>query len=79
MNTYNYMKSTSNSKLIDRRMREDWQAAGEKDIYQRAREKVIDILENHKPAPLPDAVRDGIRSIVVDAENEVGVYQKAVK
>lgn len=77
--TYNYMKSTSHSKLIDRRMREDWQAAGEKDIYQRAREKVFDILDNHKPAPLSDDVRDGIHSIVVDAEKEVGVHQKAGK
>lgn len=77
--TYNYMKSISQSRLIDRRMREDWQETGEKDIYQRAREKVIDILENYKPAPLPDDVRDRISSIVVDAEKEMGAHQKAGK
>ena len=74
--TLNQMKSQSQSDLIDRRMREDWEASGSTDINQRAREKVIHILENHEPFPLSDDARNGIRSIVIDAEKELGVYQK---
>jgi len=74
--TYQYMKSQSQAYLLDRRMREDWEAAGKKDIYKRAHEKMIDILENYKPVPLPDAVRETIRSIVVESEKELVVNLK---
>lgn len=74
--TFNHMKSQSQSDLIDRRMREDWEVSGSTDIGKRAREKVIHILENHEPSPLPDDVCNGIRSIVTDAEKELGVSQK---
>jgi trimethylamine--corrinoid protein Co-methyltransferase len=70
------MKSQSQAYLLDRRMREDWEAAGSKDMYKRAHEKVIDILENYKPAPLLDDVRATIRSIVVESEKELGVTQE---
>ena len=73
--TFKHMKSQSQCDLIDRRMREDWEASGSKDINKRAWEKVTHILENHEPAPLPDDVRAGVRSIVIDAEKEMGVHQ----
>ena len=71
--TYKHMRTQSQPKLIDRRMREDWQAAGGKDIYQRALEEARYILENHKPDPLPDDVLAAIRSIVEEAEAELGI------
>jgi len=71
--TYQHMRMQSQPKLIDRRMREDWQAAGGKDIYQRALEEARYILENHKPDPLPDDVLAAIRSIVEEAEAELGI------
>ncbi len=74
--TYQHMKSQSQAYLLDRRMREDWEAAGRKDMYKRAHEKMIDILENYKPVPLPDAVRETIRSIVVESEKELVVNLK---
>lgn len=77
--TYKYMKSQSQARIIDRRMREDWQAAGGKDMYTRAHDKMIDILESYEPPPLPDDVRQAIRSIVVDSEKELGVYQEEEK
>jgi trimethylamine--corrinoid protein Co-methyltransferase len=70
------MKSQSQAYLLDRRMREDWEAAGSKDMYKRAHEKMIDILENHKPDPLPEDVLAAIRSIVEEAEAELGVRKK---
>jgi trimethylamine--corrinoid protein Co-methyltransferase len=71
--TYKHMRTQSQPKLIDRRMREDWQAAGSTDIYQRALEEARCILENHKPDPLPDDVLAAIRSIVEEAEAELGI------
>ena len=74
--TYKHMRTQSQPKLIDRRMREDWQAAGSTDIYQRALEEARYILENHKPDPLPDDVMAAIRSIVEEAEAELGIRTK---
>ena len=69
--TYQHMRTQSQPNLIDRRMREDWEASGRKDIYQRALEEARYILENHKPDPLPDDVLAAIRSIVEEAEAEL--------
>ncbi|UCG06650.1 MAG: trimethylamine methyltransferase family protein [Desulfobacterales bacterium] len=77
--TYRYMKSQSQAKLIDRRMREDWEAAGSPDMYQRAHDKVIEILDTYEPPPLPADVLTTIRSIVEEAEKEMGVYKKEEK
>ena len=74
--TYKHMRSQSQPKLIDRRMREDWEATGSKDIYQRSLEQARYILENHKPEPLSDDVLATIRSIVEEAEVELGVVAK---
>ena len=74
--TYNHMRSQSQPKLIDRRTREDWKAAGSTDIYQRALEEARYILENHKPDPLSDNVLTALRSIVEEAEEELGVSKK---
>ena len=75
-NTYKHMRSQSQPKLIDRRTREDWDAAGRTDIYERAMEEVRYILENHKPDPLPEGATETIRSIVAEAEEELGVTSK---
>jgi trimethylamine---corrinoid protein Co-methyltransferase len=71
--TYKHMRTQSQPKLIDRRMREDWQAAGGTDIYQRALEEARYILETHKPDPLPADVLGILRSIVEEAEAELGI------
>ena len=71
--TYNHMRSQSQPKLIDRRIREDWEASGRTDIYQRATEEARQILETHKPDPLPDDVLATLRSIIEEAEAELGV------
>jgi trimethylamine--corrinoid protein Co-methyltransferase len=75
-NTYKHMRTQSQPKLIDRRTREDWQAGGRTDIYQRALEEARWILENHQPDPLPEDVLGTIRSIVEEAEAEMGIPQK---
>ena len=74
--TYDHMRSQSEPKLISRGMREDWEATGSTDLYQRAREEARHILETHKPDPLPDDVLTTLRSIVEEAEEELGVSKK---
>ncbi len=74
--TYNHMQSQSQPVLIDRNMREDWEASGSTDIHRRAVDKAKHILETHKPDPLPDDVLATLRSIVEEAEEELGVKSK---
>ena len=71
--TFNHMRSQSQPKLIDRRMREDWEASGSTDIHTRATQTARHILETHKPEPLPEDVLASMRSIVEEAEAELGV------
>jgi trimethylamine--corrinoid protein Co-methyltransferase len=69
--TFKYMKSQSQAQIIDRRMREDWETAGNKDAYKRAHNKMIEILETYEPPPLPANVLSTIQSIVQEAEKEL--------
>ena len=71
--TFEHMRSQSQARLIDRRMREDWEAAGSTDAYKRSHDKMIDILETYEPPELPDEVLKNVRAIVKDAEGELGV------
>jgi len=71
--TFDRMKTQSKPEIIDRRTRDVWETAGSTTAYERATEKAQWILENHKPEPLPDDVLARIRSIVVEAEKEMGV------
>ena len=77
--TFNYMRSQSQPTLIDRRTREEWLASGSTDINQRAQEEARRILETHKPDPLPDDVLATMRSIVEEAEKELGVIDYRAK
>ncbi len=71
--TLKHMKSQSQPQLIDRRRRPNWEERGKTDIYQRACEKAREILETHQPDPLPNGVLTEIRSIIEEAEKELGV------
>jgi len=69
--TLRHMREQSHSKLIDRRMWQQWEADGKKDFAQRAHEEVLSILRNHKPEPLPPEVLSTLHSIVESAEGEI--------
>jgi trimethylamine--corrinoid protein Co-methyltransferase len=64
--------------LIDRRVREEWQAQGSLTLYERASAKAREILETHVPDRLPDGVSDKLQAIVTTAEEELGVSHKEV-
>jgi trimethylamine--corrinoid protein Co-methyltransferase len=72
-NTYKYMRTQSLPQLMDRRVREDWQLDGSKDLHQRALEKARNIMETHHPDPLPDVVLKRMRAIVDETEEELGL------
>ncbi len=75
--TLKHMRTAqSHPEFIDRRIREEWEKSGGTDIYQRAWEKARHILETHKPEPLPDDVLSTLRSIVEEAEAEIGVPKR---
>ena len=54
-------------------MREDWKATDSKDAYQHSHERMIDILETYESPKLSDDILQNVRSIVVEAEKELGV------
>jgi len=56
--------------LADRKTRGEWQAAGSKDILQRAKEKAKKILDAHEPEPLERGVQEELSKIVREAERE---------
>jgi len=71
--TMAHMRSQSQPTLIDRRVREEWKAAGSTTLYDRALVKARQILETHVPDPLADGVADELAAIVRGAERELGV------
>jgi len=62
--TLNHYRKDWYPKLFDRNNYEDWKANGEKTLRQRAREKALDILETHKPEPLPADVQKQLDAII---------------
>lgn len=69
--TFQNMRTMSQPKLIDRRVRDKWKAAGGQTMHERALDKARDILKNHKPTPLSDEVRSQMRSIVENVEADI--------
>lgn len=72
-NTYKHMRMYPQPKLMDRRMRGDWEASGSMDMYAKAMEFARMILKTHKPEPLSEHILGELRSIVQGAEEELGV------
>ena len=69
--TLRHMLASSQPRLIDRRVREDWEEQGATDMHSRALARARDILESHQPEPLPDEARQRIREIVAAADREL--------
>jgi trimethylamine--corrinoid protein Co-methyltransferase len=50
--------------LLDRRRAADWVAGGSKRLSDRLRDRTIEIIDAHRPEPLPGSVRDEIAYIL---------------
>jgi trimethylamine--corrinoid protein Co-methyltransferase len=68
--TFKNFRSLSQSELIDRRNRTEWEAKGSKDIVEKSYEKAIDLLENYQPELLPEETRNELDRILEEAEAE---------
>jgi trimethylamine--corrinoid protein Co-methyltransferase len=70
--TYAHMREQSQPRLMDRRVREDWQAEGATDMYERARRRACELLASHRREPLDEDVKRHMRAIVARADKEHG-------
>jgi trimethylamine---corrinoid protein Co-methyltransferase len=72
-NTFEHMRAYPHPKLMDRRMRGNWESDGGLDLHARSLEAARRILREHQPDPLPDAVLADMHKLVSEAEKETGV------
>ncbi len=63
--------------LLARQDYGDWQLAGSKDMGQRIREKVIDIVESHQAPPLPDKTVATLAKLKQQGEAELARLESA--
>lgn len=63
-------------KLINRDSRDVWATTENASLISRGRREAINILENHKPTPLPAKVSAEIRAAIEDIEKELGINKK---
>ena len=70
MTTMENMDLPSDPMVIDRNMIGDWRAAGCRDLATVAHDVVVDVLANHKVAPIEDAVLAEMKAIVEKADAE---------
>ena len=67
MSTLKGARTLTSPRLIDRRVREAWEADGSPDFYLKARAKAKEILDESEIEPLPDDMLAEMRSIVAKA------------
>jgi trimethylamine---corrinoid protein Co-methyltransferase len=62
--TYKHLRGTQwRPKLISRSGYEEWEASGRQSLIDRARTKLGAILDTHHPEPIPDHLRQEIRTL----------------
>jgi trimethylamine--corrinoid protein Co-methyltransferase len=57
-------------RLSDRQLRENWENAGSPDTRQRARDRALAILRDHRPKPLPDQVVEQMDSLAPELRHQ---------
>jgi trimethylamine--corrinoid protein Co-methyltransferase len=72
-NTFQHMKIQSSPKLMDRRVRAQWEGAGSPSLYDRAMQEARHLMKTHQPEPLSAEVTLELRRIVEDTEKELGI------
>ena len=66
-----FKEETWYPRLFVRQIYENWAADGSKTLFDRANERVIDILENYEPEPLPKDVQQKMKDIIAAAESKL--------
>ncbi len=73
--TFRHMKDETAPKLVDRRVRDAWEADGQTDMYQRALQEARRLAVEHEPLPPDKEVLRQMRAIVAEAEASLGVHR----
>jgi trimethylamine--corrinoid protein Co-methyltransferase len=73
--TFNWFKKEPYipSAIIERRDRNNWENDGAKNAFEKAREKVKDILANHQPVPLDKERADKLDQVTAKIMGELGI------
>ena len=71
--TLRHMRELSQPEVLDRRVREDWEARGASDLYERSRARALEIVDGHSPEPLDADVAAQVRALIEAADREKGV------
>jgi trimethylamine--corrinoid protein Co-methyltransferase len=71
--TLRHMRELSQTDLLDRRVREDWESRGATDLATRAHARALELVESHQPLPLDADVAEQLRRIIKAADSEKGV------
>ena len=71
--TLKHMRELSQPEILDRRVREDWEARGSTDLATRARARALDLVESHQPLPLDPDVAEQVHGIIEAADREKGI------
>lgn len=72
-NTFKHMRTQSQAKLLDRKVRAKWEIEGKSTLYDRALAEARHIMDTHQVEPLSDEVLKRLREIVEEAEAELGL------
>lgn len=73
--TLRLARSQTQPKLIDRRVRREWEMAGKSDMYARGRARALEIIDSHEPEPLDTEVAERLRRMVEDADRRLASVQ----
>ena len=71
--TMRHMRELSQPEVLDRRVREDWEARGATDLATRTRLQALELLEAHQPLPVDPDAAEQVRGIIQAADREKGV------
>lgn len=75
--SFKFMSSQSRTSLMDRRSRDHWMEMVQgKDMTERAYEVALEVLQNHKPYPLPEGAAETMSEIVFEFEKELKLDNK---
>jgi trimethylamine---corrinoid protein Co-methyltransferase len=71
--TLKHMRELSQPTVLDRRVREDWQARGATDLATRARIQALELIESHQPMAVDPDMAEQVERIIAAADREKGV------
>jgi len=63
------------SDVIDRDTVEAWEKKGAKSAWERAQDRVEELLSKYQPSPISDEIKEELREITTKAANQVGMEE----